>query len=423
MRDFTVSTINYKTLKNKFIILLLGLSIAIASCNQITEEEQDAQIIQEISEDKLNIEYGGIIVDNYDAIDKTISSGTAVSNLFINAGVDPKTAYQLNFTPDSIFSAKRVKAGKSYTIYQTKDSLQKTDYIVYHRSLVEHVVFDFKDSLDVSLYKKPVTTVSKIDSVKIESSMWNAIVDNNLNLGLAGELSEIYAWVIDFFGIQVGDGFKVYYDENYVDSTSVGISKIHAAVFNHNNKEYYAYYYKNGDTEGFWDENGNSLKKAFLKAPLKFTRISSGFTYARKHPVYKVVRPHTGVDYAAPKGTPVMSIGDGKVILRAYKGGGGNTVYIKHNSVYKTGYLHLSAYAKGLKVGDQVKQGQVIGYVGSTGASTGPHLDFRVWKNGTPINPLKMESPSVEPIPAKYMEEFKTVRDSLNKELGIKKEN
>lgn len=403
------------------ILLIIGLALTFVGCNKPSEQEQEEQIFQEIAEDKLNIEYGGIIVDDYNAIDKKITSGTAVSNLFISAGVDPRTAYQLNFTPDSIFSAKRVKAGKSYTIYQTKDSVAKTDYIVYHRSLVEHVVFDFKDSLNVSLYKKPVTTVSKVDSVKIESSMWNAIVDNNLNLGLAGELSEIFAWVIDFFGIQAGDGFKVYYDENYVDSTSVGISKIHAAVFTHNKQLYYAYNYEKGETSGFWDEKGNSLKKAFLKAPLKFTRISSGFTYARKHPVYKVVRPHTGIDYAAPKGTPVMSIGDGKVTLRAWKGGGGNTVYIKHNSVYSSGYLHLSAYAKGLKVGDRVKQGQVIGYVGSTGASTGPHLDFRVWKNGTPINPLKMESPSVAPIPAALMEDFKVVRDSLNTKLGVER--
>ena len=403
------------------ILLIIGLALAFVGCNKPSEQDQEKQIFQEIAEDKLNIEYGGIIVDDYNAIDKKITSGTAVSNLFISAGVDPRTAYQLNFTPDSIFSAKRVKAGKSYTIYQTKDSASKTDYIVYHRSLVEHVVFDFKDSLNVSLYKKPVTIVSKVDSAQIESSMWNAIVDNNLNLGLAGELSEIFAWVIDFFGIQPGDGFKVYYDESYVDSTSVGISKIHAAVFTHNKQQYYAYNYENGETSGFWDEKGNSLKKAFLKAPLKFKRISSGFTYKRKHPVYKVYRPHTGIDYAAPKGTPVMSIGDGKITLRAWKGGGGNTVYIKHNSVYSSGYLHLSAYAKGLKVGDRVRQGQVIGYVGSTGASTGPHLDFRVWKNGTPINPLKMESPSVAPIPAALMEDFKVVRDSLNTKLRVER--
>ena len=148
------------------------------------------------------------------------------------------------------------------------------------------------------------------------------------------------------------------------------------------------------------------MRKAFLKAPLKYSRISSGFSYARKHPVTRKVRPHTGVDYAAPKGTPVMSIGDGVVTSRKYEGAGGNTVRIRHNSVYSTAYLHLSGYAKGLKVGQRVRQGEVIGYVGSTGRSTGPHLDFRVWKNGSPINPLKMDSPPAEPLKKDNMPAF-----------------
>ena len=148
------------------------------------------------------------------------------------------------------------------------------------------------------------------------------------------------------------------------------------------------------------------MKKAFLKAPLKYSRISSGFSYARKHPVTRKVRPHTGVDYAAPKGTPVMSIGDGVVTSRKYEGAGGNTVRIRHNSVYSTAYLHLSKFASNLKVGQRVRQGEVIGYVGSTGTSTGPHLDFRVWKNGTPINPLKMESPPAEPVKKENMAAF-----------------
>ena len=157
--------------------------------------------------------------------------------------------------------------------------------------------------------------------------------------------------------------------------------------------------YDQGDGSGiYWNAEGESMRKAFLKAPLRFSRISSGFSYRRKHPVSGKVRPHTGVDYAAPAGTPVMSIGDGVVISRGWAGGGGNTVKIRHNSVYTTAYLHLSRYASGLKTGDRVSQGQVIGYVGSTGVSTGPHLDFRVWKGGSPINPLTMESPSVEPL-------------------------
>ena len=164
----------------------------------------------------------------------------------------------------------------------------------------------------------------------------------------------------------------------------------------------------------YYDEQGNSLRKTFLKAPLNYKRISSHFSYARKHPVYHIVRPHTGVDYAAPAGTPVVALGDGVVTFRAYKGGGGNTIKIRHNSTYETAYLHLSKYAKGLKVGQYVKQGDVIGYVGSTGASTGPHLDFRVWKNGTPVNPLTLESPSTEPVPA----ELKQAYDSLAREYS-----
>jgi murein DD-endopeptidase MepM/ murein hydrolase activator NlpD len=174
------------------------------------------------------------------------------------------------------------------------------------------------------------------------------------------------------------------------------------------------YWYEDGKIHNYFDEEGNSLRKAFLKAPLNYKRISSGFTYARKHPIHKIVRPHTGVDYAAPMGTPVVSIGDGVVTMKQYKGGGGHTVKIKHNSTYTTAYLHLSKYAKGLAVGKHVKQGEVIGYVGSSGASTGPHLDFRVWKNGSPIDPLKMQSPPAEPIPAQYRDTFATVVANYN---------
>jgi murein DD-endopeptidase MepM/ murein hydrolase activator NlpD len=156
----------------------------------------------------------------------------------------------------------------------------------------------------------------------------------------------------------------------------------------------------------WWNEKGESMRKAFLKAPLQYSRVSSGFSYARRHPVTRKVQPHTGVDYAAPKGTPVMTIGDGVVTSVKYEGAGGNTVRIRHNSVYSTAYLHLSKYAKGLKVGQRVRQGEVIGYVGSTGRSTGPHLDFRVWKNGTPINPLKMDSPPAEPLKEDNMPAF-----------------
>ena len=149
------------------------------------------------------------------------------------------------------------------------------------------------------------------------------------------------------------------------------------------------------------------MRKTFLKAPLQFKRVSSGFSYARKHPVTGVVRPHTGVDYAAPTGTPVVALGDGTVVSAGWTtGGGGNTVKIRHNSVYTTGYLHLSKFASGIKAGTHVRQGQVIGYVGMTGTATGPHLDFRVWKNGSPINPLTLESPPAEPLKEEFRAQF-----------------
>jgi murein DD-endopeptidase MepM/ murein hydrolase activator NlpD len=208
--------------------------------------------------------------------------------------------------------------------------------------------------------------------------------------------------------LQKGDFFRVVYDEISVGDEVVDIGTVYSAAFFHGGKNYQAYRFIEDDSTSvqYFNEKGENLKKAFLKAPLRFTRISSGFSYSRRHPVSRIVRPHTGVDYAAPKGTRVMTIGDGVVVQRGYSGGGGNTVKIKHNATYTSAYLHLSGYAPGLRVGSRVRQGDVIGYVGSTGLSTGPHLDFRIWRNGSPINPLKMESPPAKEVNKSNMASF-----------------
>jgi murein DD-endopeptidase MepM/ murein hydrolase activator NlpD len=178
----------------------------------------------------------------------------------------------------------------------------------------------------------------------------------------------------------------------------------------HSGKDFFAIPFEQDSSLSFFDEEGNSLRKTFLKAPLKFSRISSRFSNSRLHPVLKIRRPHHGVDYAAPTGTPVYSVGDGKIIAKAWdKKGGGNYIKIKHNGTYTTGYLHLNGFAKGIKVGDFVKQGDLIGYVGKTGLATGPHLDFRFYRNGKPVDPLKVDAPPVEPI----SEENKTIFDSI----------
>jgi murein DD-endopeptidase MepM/ murein hydrolase activator NlpD len=226
-------------------------------------------------------------------------------------------------------------------------------------------------------------------------------------------LSDIYAWTVDFFGLQKGDRFRVLYDEKSCDGEVVAVDTVRYAVFSHGDEDLPCIMFNQKDGGNiYWNEKGESMRKAFLKAPLKFSRVSSGFSYARRHPVTRKVQPHTGVDYAAPKGTPVMTIGDGVVTSVKYEGAGGNTVRIRHNSVYSTAYLHLSKYAKGLKAGQRVRQGEVIGYVGSTGRSTGPHLDFRVWKNGSPINPLKMDSPPAEPIRKENADAFNVINES-----------
>ena len=394
------------------IIILFTLYSCNPNNNQCKNDDETADTVT-------IIEYG-IPIEQYEMEEGIVKKGQTLSDLFASFGALPQITSQLNTLNDSIFNVKNVKAGSTYKVYFTNDSIRVPHYFVYNKSVVDHMVFHLIDSLHIHHYQKPINSILKTSSAVIESSLWNAIEEQNLNRALAIDLSDIYAWEIDFFGIQKGDNFTVLYDELFVDSTSIGIGKIHAVKFNHEGKDYYAYHYSDSiaELDGYWNEKGQNLKKAFLKAPLKFSRISSGFSYARKHPIYKIVRPHTGVDYSAPKGTPVMAIGDGKVIFKAYKGGGGNTIKIKHNSNYTTAYLHLSNYAKGIRTGSQVKQGQVIGYVGSTGASTGPHLDFRVWKNNTPINPLRMESPSADPIPSNCMNKFQAICDSLTKYLN-----
>ncbi len=300
--------------------------------------------------------------------------------------------------PGKVFDARKMREGNSYTVFLSQDTLYQVQYFVYEQTPVDYILFDFTDSLKITAKHKKVNLVERKVTGKINTSLWNAVIDNHIDPMVAIELSEIYAWTIDFFGLQEGDSFKVVYYEKYVDTTSAGIEKIYAAYFRHDGNDFWAIPFVQDSTVSFYDMEGNSLRKAFLKAPLRFSRISSKFSYSRMHPILKIRRPHFGVDYAAPVGTPVHAIGDGKVIKTSFEKGAGRMVKIKHNSVYSTSYLHLSRYGKGIRTGVYVKQGDIIGYVGSSGLSTGPHLDFRFYKNGSPVDPLKVEAPPVEPV-------------------------
>lgn len=360
----------------------------------------------------LVLEYG-IPVDSFNVATGEIAPGKNLGEILGEYGVSASQVDSLSKLSDGKFDLRSIRAWHTFKVFVQPDSTQQLAYWVYEISPIQYVVFSFRDSLRVHVAQKPVRIVRKISRTTIKSSLWKAIADAKMNTALALELSEIYACEVDFFGLKRNDSFKVVYDEMFVDSTSIGISKIYSAVFRHMGKDYYAFSYMQDSINSYWNEKGQSLKKAFLKAPLKFSRITSGYSMHRLHPVLKIFRPHQGIDYAAPVGTPVMTIGSGIVVLKAYSGSAGYWIKVKHAANFTTSYMHLSRFAKGISLGGRVQQGQVIGFVGSTGYSTGAHLDFRVWKGSSPINPLKVQSPPEKPLRRESLDRFMLYRNSM----------
>lgn len=358
----------------------------------------------------------GIALAQYNIKESKVKRNQFFANLLSDYGVPQNQIYNISQKCKGIFDLRKFKVGNHYSAYVSKET-HELDYLVYEQDSQSYAFFTFKDTLQVKIIQKQMCRTMKYVEVTIKNSLWSDVVDAGASPLLALKLADIYAWTIDFFGLQPGDSFKALYEELSYHGEVLDISKIQYADFIHLDESNYAYYFEEEGLESnvYWNEKGESLRKAFLKAPLSFTRISSGFSYNRRHPITRKVMPHTGIDYAAPRGTPVMSIGDGVVIDKGYKGPNGNLVKIRHNSTYISAYIHLSKYGKGIKKGARVKQGQIIGYVGSTGRSIGPHLDFRIWKNGTPINPLKMKSPPARPIKSDNMPEFeKSKTESLD---------
>ena len=379
-----------KRILTGFILLTL-----IASCNLRQKPEQEEEPTPE------PIPELGFWPDSLRHEEGFIKSGQTFSGLMTSLGMSSEAAYKLYQACDTLFDVRTLRAGYTYDAFYRDSLLQ---YVVYNSGKVNRVVFQCFEPYALWDAPRQVEYEQRYTDVTITSSLWNDLIAQDASPDLILKLSDIYAWTVDFFGLQQEDRFRVLYGQTMCEGALISVDTVYYAVYSRGEKEVQAIMLDTGDGGNiYWDEKGESLRRAFLKAPLKFTRISSGFSYNRRHPVTGQVRAHTGVDYAAPTGTPVMSIGDGTVTSIGYEGAGGNTVRIRHNSVYSTAYLHLSKYASGLKVGQRVSQGEVIGYVGMTGTATGPHLDFRVWMNGSPINPLTMESPSVEPLPEEYL--------------------
>ncbi len=361
----------------------------------------------------------GLPVDSFHVEENNLRMNESLSDVLSDRGVSPLVIDRLAHLPTSVFDLRKMKVGNDYAVFYSRDSLRTPRYFAYAENPVNYYLYNLNfDSCKVIAGKNEVVTERKIATGVINSSLWNSMKENNLDPMLAIQLSELFAWTIDFFAIQKGDYFSVVYDQDFVKGEKIGIGKIHAALFNSSGQDFYAIHFEQEDGQSYFDDKGRSIRKEFLKAPLKFSRISSRFSAARMHPVLRIVRPHFGVDYAAPTGTPVYSIGDGVIQTKAYQGGGGgNFIKIKHNSVYATTYMHLSKFEKGIQAGSRVKQGQVIGYVGATGLASGPHLDFRVFMNGFPVDPLKMKSEPANPVTPGNMANFQTIRDRLLKEL------
>jgi murein DD-endopeptidase MepM/ murein hydrolase activator NlpD len=347
-----------------------------------------------------------------------VRKNQSLSEILSFYDIGSEIIHQIASLSRPVFDVRKMKVGNPYTILFSKDTVPEMLYFIYEEDAVSYITYGLEDKITVKKGAKPLIREVKTTGGIIETSLWNAMVEGGSDPELASEMSEVYAWTIDFFGIQKGDYYKVIYEDLMVDGKSIGVGKVLAACFNYMGSDIYAFRFgKNGET-GYYNEKAENLQRAFLKAPLRFKRISSKFSYSRLHPVLKIRRPHLGVDYAADYGTPVQTIGDGTVIARGWDAkGGGNYIKIKHNSSYTTVYMHLSGFAKGLRTGDRVHQGDVIGYVGSTGLATGPHLDFRFFKNGQAVDPLKVESPPSEPVSKIYLEEFNHLKDSLKVKL------
>ena len=405
-------------------IALYMVWIVCCFCCSCSQTRQKADAVQEKTEQQpidtvQHIYQYGVCMDSLDINEYQIRSGDNPAAILDALGFSAREAERITRASATVLDPTKLRAGMCYYTFTTQDSVAAIRYMAFAKSLTDYAVIDLSgDSVRAYEFNKPVSIKRHYAEGTITSSLWNVMKEKGADPLLALKLSDVFAWQIDFFDVKEGDSFRVMYDVAYIDdTTALSIASIGGAVFTHQGKAFTAIPFTQDSVFEYFDLEGNSLRKAFLKAPLDFFRITSRFSNARFHPILKRYRAHHGVDYAAPVGTPVKSIGAGTVVAKGYMGGGGNTLKVKHNSVYTTSYMHLSRYAKGIQVGSHVEQGQVIGYVGSTGLSTGPHLDFRVYKNGQAINPLQMEAPPSLPVKPELRDSFQVVKQKVLAEL------
>jgi murein DD-endopeptidase MepM/ murein hydrolase activator NlpD len=364
------------------------------------------------------IEYG-IETNTYRVVEDTVERGQTFPGILKEHGVPDSLIPKITNLSNEVFNLKRFTAGKPLMVLKQREKPHKVIYLIYEHTFADYLVVDFRDTLKAVMGQKPIEEVESSVSCVVHSSVFGELEKKNANPELAVMMAQVFAWTIDFHKIQKEDAFKIVYEEQKVEGKSIGINRIKGAWFKSKGQEYFAFPYERNGSVNWYDEKGNSLKRMFLKAPLKFSRISSAYTLKRFHPVLKVFKAHLGTDYAAPTGTPILSVADGVVTDAKYNMNNGNYVKIKHNATYTTQYLHMSRIASGMRPGKRVRQGDVIGYVGSTGLATGPHLCFRFWKNGVQVDPKKEKSNQGPPLESKlkndYLAKINSIQAALEK--------
>ena len=393
------------------ILIVISLLFILTNLNNSKSKLLDNEPQIEITDPVY--EYG-ILVDSFNLIHGVVKNGQTLGEILYANHINHQKIAEIVLKSKEIFDVRRVNPGKKYLVINSKDSIEKACYFIYEESQTTYIVVDMIDEIDVYKGEKEIITKLKKSTGQITSSLSETVENLGVSPRVSIQLSEIYAWTIDFFKIQKGDAFTVYYENNYIDGEYIGIGNILAAEFIHKDKSFYAFYYKANKNFGeYFDEEGRTLRKAFLKAPLDFYRISSRYSKNRKHPVTGKWKGHFGTDYAAPRGTPIMSTANGTVQVAGRTRNNGNYVKIRHNGTYTTQYLHMSKIKPGIRKGVYVKQGETIGYVGSTGLATGPHVCYRFWKNGKQVDPYMQKLPPGDPIQESNKKEYFTVKDSL----------
>ena len=402
------------------IFLTLIISILLISCG----EKKPELIPTEIVKEKI-IKQFGFTLNNYTVKRDTVKSGDSFGSILEDNNLFYPQIYNIVQKAKKVFDVRRINIGKPYSVLFSKDSLKTPQVFIYQPNLIDYVVVSLTDSLWAEKKSKAVKLVEFEAEGVITSSLSETMEEKKLSPLLSNELSEIYAWTIDFFRLEKGDNFKVIYSSKFVDdSISVGLNRIHSAYFEHRGKPYYAIEFETDAKKGlveYFDENGKNLRRAFLRAPVQFSRISSRYNLKRKIAFYGRVRPHRGTDFAAPRGTPIRATASGTVTKSSYTRSNGNYVKIKHNGTYSTQYLHMDK--RGVKVGQFVNQGDYIGTVGMTGNTSGPHVCYRFWKNGKQVDPLRQKLPEAKPISKELKEKYLVHMAPIKKQLDAIKSN